>query len=150
MAWPGHGSQDRLTFQLNRSNMSLGDMSRGDILEANMDITGPNYLPLTETTFFILLSLAPGSKHGYGILKEVESLSDGRVTFSTGTLYGALKRLLECGWIVGVDNPEPDETARPRKDYRLTETGRHVLSGETDRLRKLAKLAQLWLEEGEV
>lgn len=114
-----------------------------------MDVTSSDYLPLTETSFLILLSLAPGSKHGYGILKEVETLSDGRVTFSTGTLYGALKRLLECGWISGVDKAEPDESSRPRKDYRLTETGRHVLSAETDRLNKLGKLARLWLEEGE-
>jgi len=61
-------------------------------------------LPLTEATFFILLSLAPGAKHGYAILKEVPLLSQQRVTLSTGTLYGALKRLLTAGWIVSLLN----------------------------------------------
>ena len=49
-----------------------------------------SHLPLREPTFFILLSLSPGPKHGYAILKEVEALSDGRVRLSTGTLYGAI------------------------------------------------------------
>ena len=48
-------------------------------------------LPLTEATYFILLSLALGPRHGYLIMKDVRSLSRGRVTLSTGTLYGALK-----------------------------------------------------------
>src|SRR5690349_20410034 len=80
--------------------------------------------PLTEATFFILLSLAPAPQHGYGIMKDVEALSQGRVAFSTGTLYGALKRLLEQGWIERFDNPEASESGRPRKDYKLTDLGR--------------------------
>ena len=54
-----------------------------------------NHLPLTETTFYILLSMAVERKHGYAILKDVEQLSKGRVVPSTGTLYGALSRLLD-------------------------------------------------------
>jgi DNA-binding PadR family transcriptional regulator len=56
-------------------------------------------LPLTEATFFILLSIAQRPKHGYAILKDVESLSGGRIKFSTGTLYGAISRLLEQEWV---------------------------------------------------
>jgi DNA-binding PadR family transcriptional regulator len=100
-------------------------------------------LPLTESTFFIVLSLAPAPKHGYAIMKEVEALSDGRVLLSTGTLYGALKRMLEAGWIERVADPEPDGNGRERKAYRLTRLGRRVLDAETARLRKLAGMAEL-------
>ena len=102
-----------------------------------------SYLPLREPTFFILLSLSPGAKHGYAILKEVESLSDGRVKLSTGTLYGAIKRLLDRGWIRRVDDPLPNGTDRERKAYALTEQGRQVLSAETVRLQKLVSIAQV-------
>lgn len=107
-----------------------------------------NQLPLTEATFFILLSLAPAPQHGYAIMKDVEALSNGRVTFSTGTLYGALKRLLEQGWIERVDNTEA-EAGRPRKDYRLTDLGQRILSAEAARLESLAEAARLRLKPGE-
>ena len=98
--------------------------------------------PLTETTFFILLSLLPGEKHGYAILKDVQTLSDNRIMFSTGTLYGALKRLLEDGWIERAgEDAEPDETGRPRKAYALTRDGKRMLEGEVGRLRELVQIA---------
>ena len=101
------------------------------------------YLPLTETTFFILLSLAASEKHGYAIAKDVESLSNGRVALSTSTLYTALKRLLEDGWIARADEyPEPDELGRPRKTYTLTELGRRILEAETVRLQSLVAIAR--------
>lgn len=99
------------------------------------------YLPLTEATFLILLSLVPGPSHGYAILKDVEALSDGRIVLSTGTLYGALKRLLEAGWIERVDEEQPDETGRPRKAYRLTALGRRIVAAETARLQALLDVA---------
>lgn len=104
-------------------------------------------LPLREPTFFILLSLSPGPKHGYAILKEVEALSEGRVRLSTGTLYGAIKRLLHDGWIRRVDDPLPNSTQRKRKAYALTELGRRVLSAEIDRLRKLINVVQIQTAE---
>jgi DNA-binding PadR family transcriptional regulator len=100
-------------------------------------------LPLTESTFFIILSLAPGPKHGYAILKEVEALSDGRIVLSTGTLYGALKRMLEAGWVERTEDPEPDVGGRERKAYRLTNLGRRIREAEKARLRKLARMAEL-------
>ena len=98
-------------------------------------------LPLREPTFLILLCLSPGPKHGYAILKEVDSLSEGRVKLSTGTLYGAIERLLDQGWIRRVDDPIPNGTNRPRKAYDLTELGRRVLNAEIVRLRKLVNVA---------
>jgi DNA-binding PadR family transcriptional regulator len=98
---------------------------------------------LTNLLFFclILLSLAPGPKHGYAILKEVEALSDSRVKLSTGTLYGAIERLLDQEWIRRVDDPIPNYTNRKRKAYNLTEQGRKALNAETARLRKLVSVA---------
>ena len=100
-------------------------------------------LALREPTFFILLSLSPGSKHGYAILKEVRELSEGRVRLSTGTLYGAIKRMLDDGWICRVDDPLPNTTKRDRKVYALTERGRRVLNAEIERLRRLVDVAQI-------
>lgn len=103
-------------------------------------------LPLSEATFFILLSLAPGPKHGYAILKGVGALSKGRVSLSTGTLYGALKLLLDRGWLERFEEPEAEESGRERKAYRLTSLGRRILEAETKRLRTLAAMADLRLE----
>lgn len=108
-------------------------------------------LPLTEATFFILLSLAPEPKHGYAIMKAVNQMSNGRITFSTGTLYGAIKRLLDQGWIVrngeGEEGREEnsqarsDETSRSRKEYELTVLGRKVYNAEVSRMQELVQLA---------
>lgn len=106
-----------------------------------------SYLPLREPTFFILLSLSPGPKHGYAILKEVEALSEGRVLLSTGTLYGAIKRLLNRSWIRRVDDPIPNGTARERKAYTLTEFGRRVMNAELERLQKLVAVAHIHTAE---
>ena len=104
-------------------------------------------LPLSEAVFFILLSLLPGPKHGYAIMKDVEILSDSRVNLSTGTLYGALKRLLEGGWVRRVDDGE-DETGRERKAYALTQLGRGILEAETARMQELVAITQRRSSEG--
>ncbi len=99
-------------------------------------------LPLSEVSFYILLSLAGEPRHGYAIMKDVSSLSERRIDLSAGTLYGALKRMLEAGWIERLELPgEVDETGRPRKVYRLTALGQGVLSAETERLRALVAAA---------
>jgi DNA-binding PadR family transcriptional regulator len=100
-----------------------------------------NNLPMTETTFFILLSLAPGPSHGYAIMKDVQQLSQTRVVLSTGTLYGALKRLLELHWIERTDDPAEGENGRERKSYRLTQLGQVALDGEIERLNGLLSAA---------
>jgi DNA-binding PadR family transcriptional regulator len=100
-------------------------------------------LPLTEVTYFILLSLAIVPKHGYAIMKEVETLSDGRVVLATGTLYSALRRLLEDGWIERTEGSKAANSGRPRKLYRLTKLGESVLDREVGRLHKLVQLSTL-------
>ena len=104
--------------------------------------------PLTEATFFILLSLSPAPKHGYAIMKEVKVLSNGRIVFSTGTLYGALRRLLEQGWIKRHSDPEPNPTDRERKAYTLTDKGRKIVNLEIERLKSLVTAAKRHTSEG--
>jgi DNA-binding PadR family transcriptional regulator len=109
----------------------------------------PSITPLTESTYFILLSLSPKPKHGYAIMKEVQELSDGHVMLSTGTLYGALKRLLDEGWIIRLEETSSKGNTRDRKVYRLTEQGRRVLHNEIARLNKLLMAAEQHLIEGQ-
>ncbi len=97
-------------------------------------------LPLTETSFFILLSLVAEPRHGYAIIKEVESMSRGRVILATGTLYTALRRMLEDGWIERFDDGISDGDGRERKLYRLTEDGRRIFKLEAERLQSLVRL----------
>jgi DNA-binding PadR family transcriptional regulator len=99
-------------------------------------------LPLTETTFYILLCLASEPRHGYAIMKEVERLSSGKVRLRTGTLYGAIKRLLEGGWIERVAQERESDSGRVRKSYRLTSLGRRYLEAEKARLESLVAVAQ--------
>lgn len=101
----------------------------------------PTEIPLTETTYFILLSLSPKPKHGYAILKDVQALSEDRIVLSTGTLYGALKRLLDLGWIIRLDDADPKGNSRDRKVYKLSQYGRRVLKDEIARLNKLIEAA---------
>jgi len=107
-----------------------------------------SFLPLREPTFYILLSLIPAEKHGYAILKDVESLSERRVRLSTGTLYEALSRLLDQGLIERLDglasSPGP---GKPRKVYRLTHTGRQVIEAESARLSTQVAAARRQLGE---
>jgi DNA-binding PadR family transcriptional regulator len=100
------------------------------------------FLPLTEPVFFILLSLAPGPRHGYAIMKETAVLSDGRVKMSTSTLYGAIKRLLEQGWIERIEEDGEPGNGRIRKFYDLTTLGRRILEAETARMENLVTAAR--------
>ena len=97
-------------------------------------------LPLTEPVLLVLLSLAEQPRHGYSILKDVEQISAGRVVLSTGTLYGALQRLLAQGWI---ERLREEDAPRDRRSYRLTAKGRKNLQAEIERMRHLTKLAGL-------
>jgi DNA-binding PadR family transcriptional regulator len=103
-------------------------------------------LPLSEAVFFILLSLLPGPKHGYAIMKDVRALSDSRVNLSTGTLYGALKRLLDAGWVQRMDGEV--ENGRERKTYALTQQGKGILKAETARMQSLVAITKKRTSEG--
>jgi DNA-binding PadR family transcriptional regulator len=109
----------------------------------------PSSLPLTETTFLILLSLSTGPRHGYAILKDVQALSNGRVILTTGTLYGAIKRLVEQGWIERFDGPVPDPSGRERKEYQLTRLGKHIFDAECSRLDSLVSAMRLRASRGQ-
>jgi DNA-binding PadR family transcriptional regulator len=100
----------------------------------------------SEAVLLILLSLADRPRHGYALLKDIESLSDGRVRMSTGTLYGALRRLLEDQWI---QRFEQADTSREKQAYRLTAMGRKQLQLELDRMRQLTRAAGARLRTGE-
>jgi DNA-binding PadR family transcriptional regulator len=104
--------------------------------------SGESSTPLSEPVLLILLSLAEQPRHGYSILKDVEEMSEGRVVLSTGTLYGALRRLLDDRWI---ERFEEDEASRDRHAYRLTSKGRENLFMEVARMKQLTRLARLRL-----
>jgi DNA-binding PadR family transcriptional regulator len=94
--------------------------------------------PLSEPVLLILTSLAEKPRHGYALMKDIETLSGGRVRLSTGTLYGALRRLLEDHWI---ERFEQEDTSREKQAYRLTAAGRSQLQLELDRMRQLTRAA---------
>jgi len=99
-----------------------------------------NTSSITEPVLLILLSLAERPRHGYAILQDALEMSDGRVRLSTGTLYGALNRLLKDGWIERYDGADQ---SRGKQSYRLTATGRRNLQAEVSRLKQLARVAGL-------
>jgi DNA-binding PadR family transcriptional regulator len=103
--------------------------------------------PLTEPVLLILLSLAGQPRHGYALMKDIATLSRNRVELTTGTLYGALRRLLEDGWIERFDQPD---TSRDKQAYRLTATGRQQLECELDRMKQLTRIAAARLRAVEV
>jgi DNA-binding PadR family transcriptional regulator len=94
-------------------------------------------LPLTPLSFQILVSLADGPRHGYGIIKEIEETTGETLKSSTGTLYLAIDRLREEGLI----EESPGAGAR-RRNYRLTSLGRDVAAAETERLATLLGVAR--------
>ena len=112
-------------------------------------MNAPTENPLTEATYFILLSLSSKPKHGYAIMKDVQVLSEKKVMLSTSTLYGALGRLLDQGLIERLFDEDEVETGRPRKVYRLTGDGLSVLEAEIARLQTLVQTAKLQLSWGD-
>jgi DNA-binding PadR family transcriptional regulator len=97
-------------------------------------------IALTETTYYILLSLYK-PQHGYGIMQQVEELSKGRIRLAAGTLYGALSAMCEKGWIANL----PVEEGSRKKEYKITESGLSVLASEIKRLKELVYNGELIL-----
>lgn len=101
------------------------------------------HLPLSSAVFHILLALADEERHGYGIMQEVKHRTGGKVRLGAGTLYGAIKRLLEKGIIAETDErPDPELSDERRRYYRLTDVGQRVLRGEVSRLNQLVQQAR--------
>ncbi len=99
--------------------------------------------PLNHSEFHILLALADGERHGYGIMQEVEQGSGGSVKLGPGTLYGAIKRLLTAGLIEeSEERPEEEDDQRRRCYYRLTGRGGEVVREEASRLAALVRVAE--------
>lgn len=109
-------------------------------------------LPLTPLSFQILLALADGERHGYGIMKEIDRRTKGRMTPATGPLYLAAQRLMENGLIAeSKKRPAPELDDQRRKYYKLTEFGRRVATAEAERMAQLLDVAlEKQLVEGHV
>jgi DNA-binding PadR family transcriptional regulator len=92
-------------------------------------------LPLTPTVFHMLLALADGEKHGYGIMQAVEEETQGQMQIRTGSLYGSIRRMIEAGLIEETnERPDPALDDERRRYYGLTDFGRRVLTAEAARI----------------
>jgi DNA-binding PadR family transcriptional regulator len=96
--------------------------------------------PLTHVVYHVLLSLVGEARHGYGIIKDVEERTSGRLELEAGTLYAAVKRLREDGWIEEREAPAGADARR--RYYGITEAGRAALRTESERLAELVELAR--------
>lgn len=107
-------------------------------------MTTPNSNPpLTPAVFHILLALSSGERHGYGVMKQVEADSQGKVKMGAGTLYGSLKRMLDAGLVKESDkrvDPEMDDERRIY--YRITGVGEKALAAELERYRHIVGVAK--------
>jgi DNA-binding PadR family transcriptional regulator len=102
-----------------------------------------NIQPLTPAVFHILLALSSGERHGYGIMKQVEADSQGKVSMGPGTLYGSLKRMLDAGLVRESDkrvDPEMDDQRRIY--YQITGIGTEALAAELERYKHIVTIAQ--------
>ena len=102
-----------------------------------------SFLPLTPRVFHVLLALADGPLHGYGVILAVQALTEELITLRTGTLYVLLRRLLDQKLISESDDrPSPDQDDERRRYYSLTELGRTVLESESRRLATVLSAAK--------
>lgn len=99
-------------------------------------------LPLTPAVFHILLALANGERHGYGIMQEILAATDNQMRIGPGTLYRSIKQMLASGMIEESDErPDPELDDERRRYYRLTGFGRQVAQAEAQRLARLVREA---------
>ena len=98
--------------------------------------------PLTPAVLHILLALSTQERHGYGIMKQVQADSQGKVSMGPGTLYGSIGRMIEAGLIRESDkkiDPEMDDERRVY--YKITAVGQKALAAELDRYRQVVAVA---------
>jgi DNA-binding PadR family transcriptional regulator len=95
-------------------------------------------VPLTPPIFYMLMTLAQKDRHGYDIMKQVLTDSQGKVKLGPGTLYGAIKRMLEEKLIIEL----PNTVNERRRYYRLTDKGRQIFSNELTRYREAIDAAK--------
>jgi len=108
------------------------------------DLAGADsFLPLPTAVFHILVALADRDRHGYSIMQDVASRTDGKVRLSAGTLYSSIRRMLEAGVVEELrESPDPDSQDERRRYYRLTRFGRLVAMAEARRLSDLLSQAR--------
>jgi DNA-binding PadR family transcriptional regulator len=100
-------------------------------------------LPLRSVDFLILVMLARGDRHGYGLMRDVEAQTDGAVVLEAGSLYRTIRRLLDEKLVMeSARRPAADLDDDRRRYYRLSPFGRRVLAAEAARLRQLVRLAE--------
>ena len=101
------------------------------------------FLPLTATVFNIMLVLVEGEKHGYAIMSDVETNTEGQMLMGPGTLYGSIKRMLKAGLIEETDErPDPEMDDQRRRYYKLTGLGQRTLRLEAERLAAQVRVAR--------
>lgn len=99
--------------------------------------------PLTPAVFHILLALSKEEKHGYGIMKQVEKDSEGKVNMGAGTLYGSLKRMLDSGLVKeSSKRVDPTMDDERRIYYQITPSGRKALEAELERYKHIVSVAK--------
>jgi DNA-binding PadR family transcriptional regulator len=107
-----------------------------------MPTTAPG-APLTPAVFHILLALSTGERHGYGIMKQIEVDSQGKVSMGPGTLYGSLRRMLDAGLVRESDKRvDPAMDDQRRIYYQMTDLGAQALAAELERYRQIMTIAQ--------
>lgn len=107
------------------------------------EIDPQRFVPLKMQWFHIMLTLASGEQHGYGIMQDVLNRTHGKVRLWPATLYGSIKRLIEADLIEESDErPAPEDDDARRRYYRLTALGKSVLDAECDRLQELVRTIQ--------
>jgi DNA-binding PadR family transcriptional regulator len=100
-------------------------------------------LPLPVAVFHILIALADRDRHGYSIMRDVSARTGGKVQLSAGTLYSAIRRMLEQGLIEELaESPDPSSTDERRRYYRLKRFGKRVAAAEVERLNTLLQQAR--------
>jgi len=108
------------------------------------EFNSQRFIPLKTQWFHIMLSLADGEQHGYGIMQEVLDRTAGKVRLWPATLYGSIKRLIEAELIEESDErPARELDDARRRYYRLTALGRSVLDAECERLQELVRIIQV-------
>ena len=98
------------------------------------------YLPLRPVEFHVLLSLAAGERHGYGIIQDIQERDDSAVP-DVGTMYRALARMVESGLIETAQSTESGDERR--NNYRITSRGLRVAKAEAQRLHALTRAARI-------
>src|ERR1043166_716963 len=116
--------------------------STGDRVASKSRVPPESFLPLSPVSFYVLLALTDGAKHGYAIMRGVADLTDGEVRLGSGTMYRAISSLLDDGLVEETTPDRPTYDDERRRYYALTTLGRSVWQAETKRMENAVKLSR--------